>query len=726
MHRPTAFTRLCGVRTAFTRLIALAVLALGMGAMVPAGMGHGAFASEDPPTRQATGTERVRDSLDRLSLSFVPNVGQVDGDVRYYAHGENSVFAFAPGRVVLSFSRGAQGEALHLVPVDARPDVAPEARHRGRAQINYLLGSKRLTNLPTYGEVVYPDVWPGIDLAFRGKGGALKYELRIAPGADPSRIHLAYEGADDMSISAGGNLLVDTPLGSLRDSQPRTFQRVGGKRVSVDSRYVLDERAGTFGFEVGASHDPTRPLVIDPGPDYSTFLGGTQNEIGIDIAVGADGSAYVTGGTRSSADFPITPGAFDTSYNNAPGDPFRDIYVAKLNPSGSSLVYATYIGGNQAESGLGITVDAGGHAFVSGGTGSPDFPTTPGAFDETHNGFEDVYVVKLSPDGSSLVYSTVIGGASVEGEFAPGIALDNSGNAFITGGTGSPEFPTTLGAFDRTHTGTGQLDAFVAKVNPTGSALMYSTLLGGGKHDTGFRIAVAAGVAHVTGDTQSTAFPTTAGAFDRTHNGGQDAFAAKVHAGGRSLLYATYLGGTAFEYARGIDLGADGSAYLTGGTSSPEFPTTPGAFDRSYNRFEDGYVAKLNSAGTALSYSTFVGGGAKDRSNSVAVDNAGNAYITGETASADFPTTPGAFDASFNGEQDAFLVKLNAGSSGPLAASTFLGGNAVDFGRGIAPGPGGSVIVTGRAGSSNFPTTGGAFDTSQNGGLDAFVTKFRL
>jgi hypothetical protein len=263
----------------------------------------------------------------------------------------------------------------------------------------------------------------------------------------------------------------------------------------------------------------------------------------------------------------------------------------------------------------------------------------------------------------------------------------------------------------------------VAKLNPTGSSLMYSTLFGGGVNDTGFRIAVAAGIAHVTGDTQSTDFPTTAGAFDRTHNGGQDAFAAKVHAGGRSLLYSTYLGGTAYEYGRGIDLGADGSAYLTGGTSSPEFPTTPGAYDRSYNRFEDGYVAKLNATGSALSYSTFVGGGAKDRSNSVAVDTAGNAYITGETASADFPTSSGAFDPSFNGGQDAFVVKLNAAGSA-LAASTFLGGSSADFGRGIATGPGGSIIVTGRAGSPNFPTTGSAFDPSPNGGLDAFLTKF--
>jgi hypothetical protein len=675
-----------------------------------------------PSTTVPAGAKRrVTDAYAKLPLAFIPNAGQIDGSVRYYAQGAGYTLYFTHHKVVLALQKGHRGEALDLRFLGVNPNAELVAADRASGKVNYLMGSERHTGLPTYGRVIYRDLWPGIDMVFRGKGGRLNYEFRLRPGAKVSDIHLAYAGAEGVSLSRSGKLLIDTPLGTLRDARPQSFQRIDGRRVPVNSRYAL--AGNSYGFAVG-HHDLRRSLVIDPSLAYSTFLGGSfvESSRGIDIAVDSAGAAYLTGSTGST-DFPTTAGAYDTTQNGS-----YDAFVTKLNPAGSSLAYSTYLGGSDNDFGLGIAVDSAGAAYVTGETLSADFPTTAGAFE---NSF-DAFVTKLNPAGSSLAYSTYLGGSGLDTGY--GIAVDSAGAAYVTGTTAGG-FPTTAGAFD---TGAnGNRDAFVTKLDPARTGLAYSTYLGGGGIDQGLGIAVdSAGAAYLTGSTGSTDFPTTAGAFEASYNGGfSDAFVTKLNPAGSGLAYSTYLGGSGGDGSlfpgapgagAGIAVDSQGAAYVTGDTSSTDFPTTTGAFDTSFNGgFGDAFVTKLDLAGSGLAYSTYLGGSNFDPSPDgidIAVDSAGAAYVTGSTDSPDFPTTAGAFDTSFtgaNGDRDAFVTKLNpAGSS--LAYSTYLGGSLAESGFGIAVDSAGAAYVTGFTGSADFPTTTGAFDTSTPG---AFVTK---
>jgi hypothetical protein len=657
----------------------------------------------------AVSKEKARAAYAKLPLAFVPNAGQLDRRVRYSAQAGGASFYFTKQAAVFSFAGKRQGLALRLAFIGANPDVAIGARKRGAGKVNYLIGSdpaKWRTNLPTYGQVVYHDLWPGIDMVFRGAKGQLKYEFHVAPGANVRDIRLAYRGASGLSLDRGGAVRIRTPLGVLTDTRPLSYQRISGSRVPVQSRFALDRRGG-YGFAVGA-YDLRQPLVIDPGLVYSTFLGGSNFDAGFGIAVDGMGSAYVTGETvDSTTDFPTTSGAFDTIHNG-----LRDAFVTKLNATGSGLLYSTYLGRCGNDAGRGIAVDGVGSAYVTGETGSTNFPTT-GAPD---GGGIDAFVTKLNATGSALLYSTYLGGSS--SDIGRGIAV-NGVEAYVTGETGSLDFPTTVGAFD-TMFNAG--DAFVTKLNAAGSFLTgYSTYLGGTSFEQGFGIAVdAAGSAHVTGSTVSTDFPTTGGAFDTTHNGVFDAFVTKLNPTGSGLLYSNYLGGASTEIGEGIAVDGMGSFYVTGLTFSTDFPTTGGAFDTTHNGFFDAFVTKLN-AGPALLYSTYLGGSASDFGSGIAV-NGVEAYVTGETGSTNFPTTTGAFDTTLTGNSDAFVTKLNAIGSA-LLYSTYLGGTGSEQGFGIAVDGVGSAYVTGQTNNFDFPTTPGAYDTSFNGFADAFVTK---
>jgi hypothetical protein len=673
--------------------------------------------------------EVVKGAYARLPLSFVENQGQVDGGVRYYVQGQGFGFYFTRDKVVLSFTKGRRGTALHLTPLGASPKARLVATRPGSGRVNYLVGSEHHTNLATYHELAYRDLWPGIDMVFRGQGGRLKYEFQVAPGADPSRIRLAYRGAGGLSLGRGGELLIKTPLGTLRDSRPRSYQRIRGERGAIKSSYALRRGGSTYGFALGASYDPRRRLVIDPSLVYSTLLGGDLEDTGGAVAVDASGSAYVTGVTATS-DFPTTPGAFDRTFGGGVAL-VVDAFVAKLNAAGSALVYSTFLGGNDFDISTSIAVDAGGSAYVTGFTASSDFPTTAGAFDRAQEGDTDAFVTKLNGAGSALAYSTFLGGRDFEDSAS--IAVDPGGNAYVTGASASADFPTTAGAFDRS---LGDGAVFVTKLNPAGSALGYSTFLGGNTRDGSGSIEVdAVGSAYVTGLTDSGDFPTTPGAFDRTLGGDTDVFITKLNAAGSALGYSTFLGGSSSsEVGRGIAVDAVGNAYVTGESDSPDFPTTPGAFDRTPGSnvpfSTDAYVTKLNPAGSALGYSTLLGGSDTDGALDIGIDQSGRTYVTGATQSPDFPATPGAFDRTLGGGLDAFVTKLNTAGSA-LAYSTYLGGSlsessAGDVGTGIAIDATGSAYVTGSTASSDFPTTPGVFDRVHAGQFEAFITKFNL
>jgi Big-like domain-containing protein/beta-propeller repeat-containing protein len=685
------------------------------GALIAAGPARQQAASAGAST--SPGIQRkVFAAYGKLPLAFVRNAGRTDSHAHYVAQTSGASFAFTPTEARFAFTNGRKGLALELGFLGASQRAEPEGAMRLPGRVNHLLGNdpaKWRTNLPTYGEVVYRELWPGIDLAFRGNGRTLKYEFRLEPGADPADIRLAYRGAERLSLARTGALSIETGLGVLRDSRPVSYQLVAGKRVPVASRFVLARTGGAYSFAVG-DYDSRLPLVIDPGLLYSTYLGGSGNDQALGVAVDGSGAAYVTGGT-TSANLPTTAGAFDTSYNGS-----TDVFVTKLNATGSALLYSTYLGGSDFEHGRGVAVSAAGSAYVTGQTASTNFPTTAGAFDTSHNGGFDAFVTRLNATGSALVYSTFLGGSSFDA--AVGIALDGPGSAHVQGETASTNFPTTAGAFDTSHN--GGFDAFVTRLDATGSALVYSTFLGGSNSDFGRTIALdAAGSAYVTGGTESANFPTTAGAFDTSHNGNFDVYVTKLDATGSALVYSTFLGGGAFDLGTGIALDVAGSAYVTGRIDSANFPTTVGAFDTSYNGSTDAFVTKLNATGSTLVYSTFLGGSDSDIGHDLALDAAGNAHASGVTGSANLPTTAGAFDTSFNGVFDAFVTRLDAAGSA-LVYSTFLGGSNSDVGFGIALDAAGNVYVAGQTASTNFPTTAGAFDTSYNGGgEDAFVTK---
>jgi len=463
---------------------------------------------------------------------------------------------------------------------------------------------------------------------------------------------------------------------------------------------------------------------------WSTFLGGSDSELvqpvgGLDVD--AAGNVYVAGYTAST-DFPVTAGAFDTSYNGGS----YDLFVAKLNALGSDLVYATYIGGSGDEGFIhicpsDIAIGEDGSAFVTGVTLSPDFPTTSQAFDTSHSSGSldrDPFVLKLDPSGNTLEYATFLGG---DGEdYSHGIAVDHMGHACIIGYTESPDFPTTSAAYD---TILNQREVYVVKLSPTGGDLEFATFLGGQSIDTGWEILLdQAGDIYVCGSTFSSDFPATDGAFETEIQGGLDGFVVKLSADGTSLHYGTFLGGSGDDGILGLAIDGSGNAYLTGETNSADFPVTPGAFDITFNDQypnDDCFVTKIDASGSFLLYSTYLGGDQGEEGHGIAVDSFGYAYVTGGTFSDDFPITSGAFDSTSRRDGDAFIVKLTPAGN-DLEYATYFGDNGVDKGKGIAVDALGFLYLSGQTSSSGFPTVAGSFDTTFNGQSDIFVAKFNL
>jgi hypothetical protein len=711
-------------------------------------------------------------SYGRLPLHFEANQGQAHQDVRFLSRGSGYSLYLTSREAVLVLSKGSPNEArnglapeqldvpvqresvalrMSLVGARAKPTVSGLEELPGKA--NYFIGNdpaKWRANVPTYAKVHYREVYPGIDLVYYGNQRQLEYDFVVAPGANPKKIVLGFNGAEKIEIDARGDLVLHASGGAIRQHKPVIYQEIDGVRRDIEGSYVR-KGAKRVGFKV-AAYDTSQPLIIDPVVlSYSTYLGGSGPEGGSGIAVDASGNAYVVGYTNS-ANFPTTAGAFQPTSTVS-----SNAFVTKLNPTGSALVYSTYLGGDVGEQegvafgtgGNGIVVDHDGHAYVTGSTSAINFPTTPGAFQPTFAGHTDAFVTKLNPTGSALIYSTYLGGSILDSGNA--IALDAAGSAYVTGHTWSSNFPITAEAFQRTHgvgfvppcEGCVDTDGFVAKLDPTGSALVYSTYLGGNHNDESLGIAVdGAGNAYVTGYTQSNNFPTTAGAFQPDFGGvddppccmASDAFVAKLNSTGSALVYATYLGGTSEERGVAIAVDTDGNAYVTGWTWSKNFATTAGAFQPALRGGSDAFVSKLNSAGSTLIYSTYLGGDGGDGGSGIAVDTAGSAYVTGTTGSIDFPITAGAPQMIYGGRTDAFVTKLHATGS-VLIYSTYLGGTGgdrysprVDAGRGIAVDVDGNAYVTGSTNSTDFPTTPGVFQPTFGGGNssdsdDAFVAK---
>jgi beta-propeller repeat-containing protein len=670
------------------------------------------------PQRTAAGPQ-IQASYGKLPLAFEANRGQTSAKVDFLARGEGYTIFLTRREAVLRLQSPQQKRAtvsVGLAGANQHPRVL--ARQRLPGNVNYLLGSdprRWHTNVPTFAEIAYRSVYPGIDLEYHGNHGRLESDFVVRPGANPEAIAVRLSGAKDLRITRGGNALVRVHRGTLVLHKPLAYQDVDGRRAVIDSSYVL--RGGQIGFSLGR-YDTSKQLVIDPILFYSTYLGGSDEDAGLSVAVDAAGNAYVDGRTIS-ADFPTTPGAFRTT---APGGRF-DVFVSKLNPTGSALVYSTYLGGSSDDVSRAIATDGVGNAYVTGFTSSGDFPTTPAAFDTAQNSL-DAFVTKLDATGSALVYSTYLGGSGGDGGQA--IAVDPSGSAYVTGATNSADFPTTPGSFQSSSPNGS--DAFVTKFDPAGSSLLYSTYLGGATGgEQGNGIAVdAVGATYVDGFTGSTDFPTSPGAFQATTGGSDDGFVTKLNQTASVLLYSSYLGGSGADVAHAIALDTSGNAFATGDTLSTDFPTTPGSFQPSPGGgVFDAFVTKVNVGGTGLVYSSYLSGSGQEEGFGIAVDSSGAAYAVGSTNSANFPTTAGAFQPTLAGLNDAYVTKFNAAGSG-LVYSTYLGGSENDNGDAVAldllPNP--NAYVAGETRSTDFPTTPGAFQTSYAGGVsDGFVSK---
>ncbi len=704
--------------------------------------------------------QKISDTFGKLPITFIPNKGQRDSKVKCYTLGKGFQCLFTTEGVLYTFfapatspslshtERSSQisqqltqmeqeqrlkGVTLALRFIGANPQVAMKAHGEESGTVNYLKGNdpaEWITELPQYQEIIYKELWSGIDLVFRGVDGQIKYEFKINPGADLDKVQFTYIGGDRLELDSEGNLNIHTPVGIYIDQKPISFQEINGQRIPVESGFVIKEDftgQQVIGFEVNVDYDPQFPLIIDPGILlYSTYLGGSGEDRGAGIDIDTAGNAYITGFT-TSFDFPFTPGAFDTTFSGT-----QDAFITKLNATGSARIYSTFLGAAGGSTfGRSIAADAFGNAYVTGFTTSPNFPFTPGAFDTTFNGTQDAFITKLNATGSVLVYSTFLGevGGNTIGN---SIAIDFSGNSYVTGETDTGNFPTTAGAFDTMFNGTR--DAFITKLNTTGSALVYSTFLGAtGGSTSGHSIAIDnLSNAYVTGVTDATLFPTTLGSFDTTFGGVEDAFVTKLNNTGSALVYSTFLGGSMSDVGEGIAVDISGNAYVTGSTFSTDFPTTPFAFDTLYNGGNsDCFVSKLNATGSTLLYSTYLGGSDSDRGIGIAVDNSENAYVTGETSSADFPVTDNGFDITFNGGEDIFITKINTNASGPtasLSSSTYVGGSGDEAGFAIVIDPlGVTAYVTGRTDSTAFPTTVGAFDQVYNGGIsDVFILRIQF
>lgn len=699
-----------------------------------------------------------------LPMSFEANKGQSDPRVKFLAHAPGYTLFLTDREVVLSLpanSPAQAGDPVRQNPIRLRQEASgtPKPMHTVRLRFvgaskpaaivggdrfpgktNYFIGSDPKQwhiDVPNYAAVKYRNLYPGVDAVFHGDNRRLEFDFNIAPGADPDAIALQVDGARNIRLNPTGDVLLR--MDATRDvvmGRPHIYQQSAEGRHDIMGHYVLGDR-NRIVFVLGP-YDHAQQLIIDPTVDYATYLGGNGTDYAEGIAVDSSGNAYVAGNT-SSTNFPTTTDGYQpTCLDCKAGVSYGEGFVSKLSPDGSSLIYSTYLSGAII---FGIAVDSSGSAYVAGGvaaivesgSGLPGLPVV-NAFQSTNHGtIENAFVTKLSPDGSSLDYSTYLGGSYSDEAF--GIAVDSSGSAYVTGLTNSFGFPTEnpiQASCDECGYSTGNLfdgDAFVTKVSADGSSLVYSTYLGGSEEDSGQAIAVdSSGSAYITGLTQSIDFPTAnpfqaANASILLTTTGANAFVAKLNPGGSALDYSTYLGGADEDYGAGIAVDSAGSAYVTGFAQSHNFPTM-NPFQATMLGDNDAFVTKFNVDGSSLVYSTYLGGQSTTQGSSIAVDSFGNAYVTGSTTSNYFPvvdaTQPNCLSCS--SYTSAFVSQLNATGSA-LLFSTYLGGSNTNAAYGVALDPSGNAYVAGLIKSTDFPTMA-PFQAANNGSSNAFVAKY--
>jgi uncharacterized protein (TIGR03437 family) len=738
----------------------------------------GVSATSVPPDgRQA----RLKQSVLEAPLRFEANQGQTDRRVKFVSRGPGYTVLLSASDAILNL----RGGPVRMTLRGSRPSAVADGVDPLPGVSNYLIGndrSKWRTGVESFGRVRFHGVYPAIDLVYYGSQRKLEYDFVVSPGANPADIDLEFDGAERLSLNAAGDLVIDGPAGRVCEHRPVIYQENGSLRTPIDGGYVV-EPGNRARFRL-AAYDHRRKLVIDPKLSYSTYIGGSGDDGIFEIAVDSTGYTYI-GGVTGSADFPVHAGlGLGFSANQATGDMMHDIatkalpsafgdgFVAKLAPDGKTLVYCTYLGGQSADGVDALAIDANGNVAIMGATASTDFPVTANAYRSSVGAVDSMFVAELNAAGNRLTYSTYFGQSqaildlSLEGN---GIAIDSTGKIVIAGQAmaNDPDQSPDLPIKNAAQSGFGgQMDAFVAKFDPSKSgdaSLVFSTYLGGSGLDSAlYAVTDANNNIYVRGGTCSGNFPITANAYQTTRSGNCDAFLTELSPAGQ-ITYSTFLGGSGAEYGAtpaatmgpfsllaslglsaanyqifsspfggsyfgsGLAVDSGGFVYVTGATTSTDFPTTSGAYRSSNSSGAlTAFITKLDprqSGKAGLIYSTLIGAG---RARAVAVDSAGYAYVTGETQDDNFPVTAGAIQATHGGGWDLFFSVIGTDGKS-LPYSTYLGGSADEQGLfGIKLDPTGDVFIGAASQSTNYPVTTGALQTTNHGGWDGVITKIDM
>jgi hypothetical protein len=652
--------------------------------------------------------------LGNLPLAFQQNAGQGPAGADYVAQGQGYNVALSASQASVELAGDSGSAALTLGLVGSNTAAIPLALDKLSGTVNYLIGndpSDWLTDIATSSQVEYQDVYAGIDLVYDGSQGNLEYDFTIAPGADPNAIRLNVAGAQSVSIDPAGDLVIDTPAGPLVEQAPTLYQNTASGRQTVEGGFVV-EANGQIGFQVG-SYDQSIPLVIDPTLIYSTYLGGSGTDAGNDVKLDSSGNIYVTGSTNS-------PSFAGQTKSTDAGS--QDVFVAKLNSTGTVIDYLTYIGGSGTETAAAIALDSSGDAYVTGSTTSTDLPTTTGAVETTYGGgSSDGFVAKLNAAGSSIAYATYLGGSSSDA--ASAIAVDSNGNAYVVGETESSNFPTSSGSFQSKFTfkynAGSEPDGFITELNSTGAEI-YSSFFGGDYSDLINAVAVdSAGDAFIAGTTTSDSLPTTTGAYQASKQTGSsfsEGFVAEVAAGGASLAYCTYLATGIQDSLDAIAIDSSDDVFVAGETNQQSIANYHGLVD------------ELPAGGKSLGYSVLIGSptdynsGYTTNVSAIALDSSGNAFVTGSTNDPGLSVS-NALQTSLAGTTNAFVGEI--ASAGTVSYLTYLGGSGSDAGTGIALDGADDAFVVGQTTSTNFPTAS-ALQSTYGGSQDAFLSVISL
>jgi uncharacterized protein (TIGR03437 family) len=708
-----------------------------------------------PPPRPQTPCEQI--CYPRANLygtSYVErNRGQAGPGYGFYSRQGRGISAlFGDGGLTLSIPDTVR--ALRVTFDGGRDNVPPRGEELLATRVNYFIGadpSKWMTDIPTFARIRYRDVYPGVSVTYypSGTGGLdrlkhpfaanLEQDFEIEPGADPTSIRMRFDGADSVRVNEVGALEIRTGEQTIVWRQPNVYQWNALRlRKPVAARYRLGED-GAATFQLG-DYDRQRPLVIDPVITFSTYFGRSGSDLAGRITTDAQNNIYIAG---SSADptFPVVPGTTPTPANPDKGN----AVLVKMNATGSEALIVTHFGGAVGDGASAVAFDSAGNIFLTGATESPDFPVTAGAVRTTpHSGDKlSCFIVKFNATANRLLYGTYLGGTGYDGCSA--IALDRSNNIYVAGFTDSRDYPATVDAFQPTFRAASSLpgtEVVVTKLNPAGTALIYSTFLGGTGADAPYALSIdAQGYAYVAGSTTSPNFPVTQGAYQTTFGGASpnldtqyaygDGFVSKISPDGSALVYSTYIGGREDDAVLGLAVDAQGSAYLAGVTRSVNFPVSEGALQSSLRgtggeaRYPggDAFVVKLMPDGKSAAYATYLGGSLDDRATAIAVDSKGQAWVVGNTLSTDFPVSSDAAQPRMAGSVaseklvlgDAFATQLAADGK-KILYSTYFGGAGNDAAHGIALARDGGVLVSGATSSRNLATTKGVFQPGGGGG----------